>query len=239
MKQTILLLAVFAAVFSSCTSAYKTGQTPDDVYYSPAPPRDEYAVAEKDNDRRYQYTDEYYDNRFLRMKVSNRYRWNDLNDWYYYERYGYGYNYYYGNFYNPYNSWNYYYNPYYGYYGNVFYSNPKTIAYTPPVKPRAFNLAGYTNNTYNNKNTTTTKSRTNNSYNNKNQNPAGRTTRSIFSGSNDNRSSNGGRISSGTSGNNRSYSPSNSNSNSSSSSSSGRSSGGNSSSGGVSRPGRN
>jgi uncharacterized lipoprotein len=35
MKTKLLLLAVSVAVFSSCSTMYKTGQTPDDVYYSP------------------------------------------------------------------------------------------------------------------------------------------------------------------------------------------------------------
>ena len=38
MKTKHLLLLILIAVFSSCSSAYRIGQTPDDVYYSPAPP---------------------------------------------------------------------------------------------------------------------------------------------------------------------------------------------------------
>ena len=38
----------------------------------------------------------------LRMKVRNRYRWNDLNSWYGYDRYSIGYNYSYGSYNNPY-----------------------------------------------------------------------------------------------------------------------------------------
>ena len=41
MNSKILLLALFVAALSSCTTAYKTGQTPDDVYYSPARPQGE------------------------------------------------------------------------------------------------------------------------------------------------------------------------------------------------------
>ena len=43
MKPRLLILAATAAAPSSCTSAYKTGPTPDDVYFSPSPPQDEYA----------------------------------------------------------------------------------------------------------------------------------------------------------------------------------------------------
>jgi len=236
MKSAILLLFVSAALFTGCTTAYKTGQTPDDVYYSPARPQQEYVRAEKEEDRRSTYSDDYYDDRYLRMKVRNRYRWNDLNDWYYFERYGFGYNYYFGSFNNPYNSWNYYYNPYSCCcYGQTIYVNPKSTAYTPSVKPRSFNLAGYTNTNYNNANTRSSKSRfplNNNSYNNSNNRNNGKglseSIRTILSRNNDNT---GGSGNSG-----RTYNPSNSSSSSSSGSSG---SSGGSKSGGVSRPGRN
>jgi hypothetical protein len=47
MKSSVLLLALVVAALSSCTTAYKTGQTPDDVYYSPTRPQDEYVRMEK------------------------------------------------------------------------------------------------------------------------------------------------------------------------------------------------
>jgi hypothetical protein len=51
MQRQILLLAITAAALSSCTTAYKTGQTPDDVYFSPTRPQDEYVrVEEKEDD---------------------------------------------------------------------------------------------------------------------------------------------------------------------------------------------
>ena len=53
MNKRILLLAAVAIGFSSCSTMYKSGQTPDDVYYSPAPQQ---RVAYSNND------DEYYDN---------------------------------------------------------------------------------------------------------------------------------------------------------------------------------
>src|SRR5678809_962284 len=100
MKRQILLLAITAAALSSCTTAYKTGQTPDDVYFSPTRPQDEYVrVKEKEEN---QYDDEYYDDRYLRMKVHNHSQWNSLDDWYSYERYGYRVNSYYGTYYNTY-----------------------------------------------------------------------------------------------------------------------------------------
>src|SRR5687768_1197843 len=159
MKLQILLLAVTAAALGSCTSAYKTGQTPDDVYYSPARPQDEYVRVEKEEDRQYGYNDEYYDDRYLRMKVQNRNRWNELNDYYFYDRYSYSYNYYYGTYHNPYNSWHYYNNPYC--HNNIVVVNPKApISQTTYAKPRNFSLSGYTNNTYSNSNIITATNKT-------------------------------------------------------------------------------
>src|SRR5215510_9640691 len=102
----ILLLAVLIAILPSCSTSYKTGQTPDDVYYSPARPEDddEYVQSEKKDE--YSGQEEYYDDRYLRMKVHNRLRWSELNDWYYYDRYSMSYNYYFGVYHNPYNTWN-------------------------------------------------------------------------------------------------------------------------------------
>src|SRR5205085_10308049 len=78
-------------------------------------------------------------------KVQNRMRWTELNDWYNYDRYSMNYNYYYGNYHNPYNTWNYYYNPYCCCHTNNIYSNPKTTGYTY-TKPRLFNLSTYSTN---------------------------------------------------------------------------------------------
>src|SRR5687767_6111019 len=131
MKSLAIIVALAALAFTSCTSAYKTGQTPDDVYFSPA--RDggaeEYVQTEKRDDRRYQGSDDYYEDRYLRMRANNRNRWSVLDD--YYMNSPYAYNYYgsyYGNsLFSPYNNywaWNTYYNPYcsygsyYPYYNN-------------------------------------------------------------------------------------------------------------------------
>jgi hypothetical protein len=240
MKSTILLLAVFAAALSSCTTAYKTGQTPDDVYFSPARPQDEYVQVEKEDDtRKYRNDDEYYDDRYLHMKVHNRIRWNDLDDWYDYERYGVRGNYYYGTYNNPYNSWNYYYNPYsyhgnyyspYSYPGSIVILNPKYINNTISVKPRNFSLNSYSNsnfsNTNNNLRTTNRSVISRPAYNNSNS--LSNTLKQVFSGSNNNSSNNSSS---------RTYTPTNNSSSSSSSGSSSSSSSG-SSGGSVSRPSR-
>jgi hypothetical protein len=247
MKHPILLLALFSVLaFASCTTAYKTGQTPDDVYYSPATPEDEYVSTERRDNKQYQGSDEYYDDRYLRMKVRNRYRWNDLDEWYYYGN-RYSYSYYNFNYWNnpwtPYMYWNYAYNPYSGNYGcNPYYSGGgwgKPIG-TPTGRPkyassgpRTFNLNTYnssslTNNSYNTGSKFGSRSSNNNvsqrynntSTNSNRNNNAGSVLRNIFGGNNNNNSSNNSNNS------NNSRSSSSSTPSSSSSSSSGGSSGG-------------
>lgn len=233
MKLTILLLSVSLAFLTSCTTSYKTGQTPDDVYYSPERAGEEYVRTE--NDREPRYNDEYYEDRYLRMKVRNRTRWSDLDDWYYSD-YRNRYNVYLGccmceSNWSPYSNWNTYYNPYYQNY--VIIKNVKSPVYT---RPRNFNLnaynpsnqqntQNYTNPKYNS--ATSNSSNNNNSYtprtNNNNNN--GNRLREIF------RSENSGSSSSS----NSSSTPSSSNS-SSSSSSSGSSGGSKSGSSGSSAP---
>ena len=138
MRSAILLLVLSAAVLGSCTSAYKTGQTPDDVYYSPERYQDKYVNVKEDNNDRYQ--DDVYDDQYLRMKVHNRVMWSELDDPYFYSLgYSYGSYYGWGNPWNPYTSWNYYYNPYCS---PVIYTPKTVIAYN---HPRVFNLNSYSN----------------------------------------------------------------------------------------------
>lgn len=171
MKTKYLLLVLIIAALTSCSTIYKTGQTPDDVYYSPAR-----AISTGNN-----HTDEsapeqygrsfndqglnFYsaEDRMIRMGINDsRYRYLDNNYGYspynysYGNNYGYGHNsgrYYYDNNFNPYytNSYygNYYYNPYYSTY-------PVYIVKDGPLKtttPRTTNLSGYGKN-YNNNNGT-------------------------------------------------------------------------------------
>jgi hypothetical protein len=193
MKTTLLYLAILSIVVSSCSTAYQTGQTPDDVYYSPTKVTEEYVrVNKKETKTRYnQYDEDYYDDRYLRMKVHNRSRWNNLNDWYAYEKWNLGYySYYNPYFYNPYLAWNNYYNPYFyspytfnPYYHNNFSSyynygiQPRNITYQAP---RRYNLNTY-GNVYNggsNGNNTNVNLPRNNS----NSGNRGSTLRDIFSG---------------------------------------------------------
>ena len=238
MRSAILLLVLSAAILGSCTSAYKTGQTPDDVYFSPERPQDKYVTVRDQDEDRYQGND-YYDDQYLRMKVHNRMMWSELDDPYFYNpAYSYTYSYYnnWSNAWNPYTSWNYYYNPYCS---PVIYTTKTATAYN---RPRVFNL-----NTYNN-------SQTNSNYtkgsilNNNNYNYSGKPVRIVGytpsnSSGNNNSSSGAGNFlrnifnsssNSGSSSNNNSSIGSGNRSSGSSSGSSGSSGGG----GGVSAPAR-
>src|SRR5215204_1261969 len=104
MKSFLLILSL-SLVFTSCSTAYKSGQTPDDVYFSPERPRAEYVRVDDDEEDRYDRgqsnssNNDYYnyeEERYLRMKVRNRQRWSYLdNDFYSYNPYIYrNYNYY-------------------------------------------------------------------------------------------------------------------------------------------------
>ena len=160
MKTKLLLLAVSAAAFSSCSTMYKTGQTPDDVYYSPIRP---YVDGQEENkDKKEEVRNDqvnYYntDDRLIRMGILNS-RWRYLNNDYdyspYYHTYYNSQSYYNGFTYTTnYNSYNkfhyndYYYNPYYS-------PSPVYITNVAPVKnstPRMTNLNGYGKN-HNNSN---------------------------------------------------------------------------------------
>ena len=171
MKTKHLLLLVLIAVFSSCSSAFRTGQTPDDVYYSPAPPPPvEYVRMDNQQDRdSYSYNNTYNsEDLAIRRGISDpRYRSSiSLDFGYGYSPYGYSpYDYYGSSFYSPYSSF---YNPYahtgigfypYSYYNyNSYYSPFNNYYYTPgyfnkyssPVSnysgPRTYNLGVYNNN---------------------------------------------------------------------------------------------
>lgn len=112
---------ITALSLSSCRTAFPEAQTPDDVYYSPEGLRYEEARTQTDEDR------------YLRMKVRNRHDWSELNDWYTYERWGYGMNYAYGTPYHPYYNWNVYHNPY-------WMPNTRT---RPENRPRLSNLNAF------------------------------------------------------------------------------------------------
>lgn len=217
MQSKYLLIILSAFAISSCSTAYQSGQTPDDVYYSPARETGYDRNDDRNDSRdqvRYQRANDYE----ISMAIRDR-RWRDFRDDY--------------NFYNsPYNyatcrtvNYGYYYNPYY--YPWAIYTGKLTYSAPVNTTPRMVNLNAY--NGYNSKvasgKTTGTINWTNPStqYNNSNRSSSRTSLREILLP----RSSNSGSSSN----NSRTYSPS-------SSGSSGSSSSGGSSSGSVSRPGR-
>lgn len=245
MKSRFLLPLLAAAALSSCSTAYKSGQTPDDVYYSPAKETEEYMdVRQSNTGRGRSYVYDNTDDRWLRMRVRNPYRWNafDNYDWNtysgwsnsFYSPYSYNWN----SYWNGYYTWNSWYNPYCR---NVIILDPKNNP-TAFNKVRNFSLNSYTNTNYNNTNTIARAkgssmrlpNNSGGSYNNSNSNSLGSSIRKVFSGSGNTYSnSNNSSYSPSSDRSSRSYTPSNSSS-SSGSSSSGSSSSGSSSSGGSS-----
>jgi len=217
MQSKILLFALSVAAISSCSTAYKTGQTPDDVYYSPV----KVVEARKETKReeqRYEKTNNDYE---ISMSIRDR-RWRDFRDDYQYDNSPY--NYCYCNCKNT----GYYYNPYY--YPWAIYTITPTYKVPVNSTPRMVNL-----NTYNGYNTRVAVGKTNGTlilsnsssqYNNSNRSSSrlGNLLRQTIEPT---------PSSSSSSNSTRTYSPSSSGS---SSSSSGSSSSGSSSSG--SRPAR-
>ncbi|HQY10613.1 MAG TPA: hypothetical protein PK133_00315 [Ferruginibacter sp.] len=214
MKTKILLLSLTAAAFSSCTTAYKSSQTPDDVYYSPARVYDGESEKRRE-DNRYETSSDYQ----ISMGIRDR-RWRDFRDEYNYD-------------YSPYNytckryNYGYYYNPYY--YPWAIYTGKATYSKPVSTTPRMVNLKAYngynSNVAYDKTNGTGRWSNPASNYNNSN---AGSRSRQILLPSRSSSSS------SSPSNNTRTYTPSSSGS----SSSGGSSSGGSSSGSSVSRPGR-
>src|SRR5215212_257631 len=93
MKINFLLLTIITAAISSCSTSYKTGQTPDDVYYSPA--RLQTDEVRRDREENNSVDNTVYtssEDREIRRRVHNRRnrRYNRYDDRYDYP-YGYGY----------------------------------------------------------------------------------------------------------------------------------------------------
>ena len=117
MNSKLLLILLIIAGFSSCTTAYKTGQTPDDVYFSPGRPLYDNVQTRKDKETTvYNSSSGYYN---TRLQINTR-RWR---------RY-YGYD---NNCYQDYD-------------GNLVYYDIKTGKAAPYVGPRKVNLGAYKKN---------------------------------------------------------------------------------------------
>ncbi len=174
MKSKFLLSIVTVILLSSCSTAYKSGQTPDDVYYSPAR---EISYEERRDDK-VKEDNFYTDDQYLRMKVRNCNRWRMIDDFDYWYDSRYSFSNCYTNPYSNsgwyshyYNSWNtsYYYsncncscgNSYSLWYNNGHYwGNWNTPFYVAYYKnPKYYNgstsgsfVKAYHNNSYNNSN---------------------------------------------------------------------------------------
>lgn len=150
MKDKILLTLLVSTVLVSCSSVYRSGQTPDDVYYSPT----REVVQKKQEDKQEDKTANT-DDRYLKMKVRDRARWSRIDDYDYWTDSRYNnhcsctcnppsYSYYYGYYPIRYNNWYPYspFNPVVGYF-NPYYVKGNTTA---------TNVRGYSNPSFNNNN---------------------------------------------------------------------------------------
>lgn len=173
MKTRLLLIASAAVALTSC-STYRSGQTPDDVYYSPGR---QAVVAETQQRQQNQPQDEYVDmsDRYLRMKAMDRARWSTFdNDYMYWNNPTWNNAYMYNSLYTPGYGSHGAFSPYYGYgggfgmgmYGGIgfgysnFWGSPfypgyygapivivgKPVYHNPAAYgPRTYNLNTYTN----------------------------------------------------------------------------------------------
>ena len=222
MNTKILYFALIIVAFNSCTTLYKTGQTPDDVYYSPARPYVEEYVQTARQETVIYHPEE----RIIRMGIYDP-RWRNFDQDYRYNYYGAKY----GNYYTPYFS---------PIYSQIFVSPSLPLN----TSPRKENLGGYSPIiNYSSSNSKMGNAKSVKSYNNSNNGSAvGNIIRQIFTPDNSNNggsnyNSNNNSNNNSSYNNNRTYSPTSTSTstNSSSSSSSGSSS---SSSGTISRPAR-
>lgn len=179
MKYKFLLIAFSAALLTGCSTAYQAGQTPDDVYYSPA--KESVARAEKRHEERkpdrYQEYLASEDDNYLRRKIQNRSRWSTIDDfdyWYdptyssYYNYRSYRYNPYMANNWHysytrpiwdryNYNGWYGSYNPFFApaFYGGGYYGRPVYVVKNPLMPSTNVSrpaLGSYNNKTYSNGN---------------------------------------------------------------------------------------
>ena len=194
MNIKFLLILLTSATMFSCTTAYRSGQTPDDVYYSPL------RTIEEDDKRDEEESRLDPEERQIRMASRDR-RWRDLDREYEYDR-----------TYTPYNHCccnPYYYNPYY--YPGVLYYPGMTFNIPKNTTPRTTSLASYNNPVVNMNPKTGNPTPVNSTRAYNNSNRAKDFTRKIFNSSSGSSSDN----------NTRTYSPSSSGSSKSSGGSSG------------------
>ncbi|ULQ53572.1 hypothetical protein [Flavihumibacter fluvii] len=259
LKFSGLIAGTALVALSSCSSLYKSGQTPDDVYFSPGKPAaavvkgDDYQEASPRNGssrKNAPYDDySYRDDRYLRLMISAGYYPGSyysgyammMDPWLYNNWRWNSYMIWNSGFNSPWNSmwyWNSFYNPYcapvYYYPGKGGYGGNGGYSIPRPSRPAsAFSMSSYLNtNGTNNRSGYSTGKYYSNSYNNSNG-----TRNSNYNSSNNRRSLFGGNTNNSNNSSyertSRSYTPSNNSGSSGSRSSSGSSGGG-----GVSRPTR-
>ncbi|TAG15127.1 MAG: hypothetical protein EAZ41_00020 [Sphingobacteriia bacterium] len=84
MKKLFISSIITASLLTGCSSVYQSGQTPDDIYFSPGKEVGVVEVKRNNNDEdRYQEYTSTSDNRYLRMRVANRNRWSNIDDFSY------------------------------------------------------------------------------------------------------------------------------------------------------------
>ena len=162
MRKVVLMLS-FASTLVGCSTAYRTGQTPDDVYFSPARNNSEYvAMEDEDGNGRYNAAAVPMQDRYLRMKTFGGSRWNTFDEDYsywnnpywnnrsYFDLFSYGTNIGFNNLSlgNPFmfNPISYYYSPFSPmYYGQpvVTLNSFKTTVAPKNSGPRVYNLSNY------------------------------------------------------------------------------------------------
>jgi len=82
--KTVLLSSLIGVFFlTSCSTAYKAGQTPDDVYFSPGRTVGDEEYSNNRNREEYQEYTGSQDDAYLRRKVANRNRWSSIDDFSY------------------------------------------------------------------------------------------------------------------------------------------------------------
>ena len=157
MNLKTLLFAILIVGFGSCTTAYRSAQTPDDVYYSPTPVYQEDEQSEVKEDQRTDRNTSYLESeeeREIRLRIRDRryrYSTNHYSDYYTYNTpYYYGHNTYYNNpYYYGHNYNNYWYQPYYGF-NTYYYPSYPTKGSSITYQPRKYNLNPRNTNTTNN-----------------------------------------------------------------------------------------
>jgi hypothetical protein len=178
MKNNFLITCCSFLLLASCSTIYQTGQTPDDVYYSPSTGFNKQSFTNSSEPSEYYNPDDNY----LRMAVRNRQRWSRIDDfsyWYdtrytytncYNSKINYGWNSYYSNFNNCNCNNNFYWGNNYNYWGNgwqnwnngfyvINYKNP--VIYKGTLSTS--NITAYRNKNFSNNNNTYYNPKTNNS----------------------------------------------------------------------------